>query len=128
MPLVVNVPEHGSYETRTSAKQCSQVLSDKQQGGKPVSGRVYDKRPDGSDHQVGSYKIMTLWPRQNPFTTGDIRITKQQVRYLTVIWLPEDQFSCYSPKHTWAEHRYLPSKACAHVSSFAWHGTPRCSA
>jgi len=45
MPLVANVSEHVSYETRTSAKQCSQVLSDKQHGGKPVSGRVCDKRP-----------------------------------------------------------------------------------
>lgn len=107
MPLTANISENVSYETRTSAKQCSQVLSDKQHGGKPVSGRVYDTWPGGSDHQVGSYKIMTMWPRQTPFTTGDIRITKQQVRYLTVIWLPKDQFSCYTPTRTLAEHIFL---------------------
>jgi len=119
MPLVANVSEHVSYETRTSAKQCSQVLSDKQHGGKPVSWRVYDERPDASDHQVGSCKIMTLWPRQKPFTTGDIHITKQQVRHLTVLWLLKDQFRCSTLTRSWAEHRYLPSKGCAHVSSFA---------
>ena len=72
MPLVANVSEDVSYETRTSAKHYSQALSDRQRGGKPVSGRAYDKLTDGSDHRVGSHKIMILWPKQTPFTTGDI--------------------------------------------------------